>query len=125
MAKYRSSSARKMASLSGKRWYTLPVDRPAAEATSSAEWLYVIDVQRSERVAEVLTRLPMFESSKLGAYDMLLQRTGGVGLAVGRGVIVAASSERQLRRWRELWPWCQEEVQGAVLSSSGASLAPG
>lgn len=72
---------------------------PAAEATSSAEWLYVIDVQRSERVAEVLTRLPMFESSKLGAYDMLLQRTGGVGLAVGRGVIVAASSERQLRRW--------------------------
>jgi hypothetical protein len=51
---------------------------PAAEATSSAEWLYVIDVQRSERVAEVLTRLAMFESSKLGAYDMLLQRTGGI-----------------------------------------------
>lgn len=72
---------------------------PATDSTSTGEWLYVIDVERSERVADVLTRLPMFESSKLGAYDMLLQRNGGVGLAVGRGMLVAASSERQLRRW--------------------------
>ncbi|MFO1054980.1 MAG: HEAT repeat domain-containing protein [Planctomycetota bacterium] len=72
---------------------------PSHDAAGANDWVYVIDTDRAERLSAALTRLKDFESGKLGAFDLFFQHAGGVGLAVGKGSLVLADSERTLRRW--------------------------
>ena len=72
---------------------------PASDSAMGGDWLVLVDLQRTDRVTEALQRVPGFDGGKLGAYDLLAKRGGGIGLAVGHGQLVVADSERTLRRW--------------------------
>lgn len=64
------------------------------------ESLVLVELAIPDRMKATLGRMPMFEESKLGDFDLFLPpETGGGVLAIGGGNLVFASSERRLRRW--------------------------
>jgi HEAT repeat protein len=100
---------------------------PNNNPSSSGDWVYVLDLERRDRLGDALARLPGFDHGKIGGHDLIVQRSGGVSFAVSTGSFVIADSERTLRRWLgdQRAPTPHPEVRATLVQLSEGGIGCG